>query len=51
LGSDAVNLLKLADTSRGEELEKWLPVSLSTDHDEAVNFFETERGKAMLGQL
>lgn len=46
LGSEAIGLLKQADAARQAELEKWLPVSLSTDHDEAVNFLETEVGKA-----
>lgn len=41
LGSDAVGILKQADATRQAELETWLPVSLSTDHDDAVNFFET----------
>ncbi|GAB4033000.1 SDR family oxidoreductase [Spirosoma gilvum] len=45
LGSEAVGFLKKADAARQAELEKWLPVSLSTDHDDAVNFMETETGK------
>lgn len=45
LGSEAVALLKQADAARQAELEKWLPVSVSTDHDEATNFLETEAGK------
>lgn len=48
LGSEAIALLKHADESRNAELEKWLPVSISTDHDEAENFLETEQGKAMI---
>lgn len=50
LGSDAVNLLKSADERRKQEFEKWLHVSLSTDADGALNFLETEQGKAYLGK-
>lgn len=45
LGSEAIGLLRNADANRQEEMEKWLPVSLSTDHDDAENFHETEMGK------
>ena len=48
LGSEAIAILKLADEARRAELEKWLPVSLSTDHDEAENFLETAAGKTIL---
>lgn len=48
LGSEAVGFLKTADESRKAEFEKWLPVSVSTDHDEAINPFETEEGKKYL---
>ncbi|MGO8013153.1 hypothetical protein ACC715_36805, partial [Rhizobium ruizarguesonis] len=47
LGSEAVALLKNTDAIRAAELEKWLPVSISTDHDEAENFLETEAGKLL----
>ncbi|MFC5409711.1 oxidoreductase [Larkinella bovis] len=46
LGSEAVGILQQADANRKAELEKWMPVSLSTDHDEAENFFESQFGKA-----
>jgi len=49
LGSEAIGRLKQADAARQAELEKWLPVSISTDHDEAQNFFETELGKQLFG--
>jgi hypothetical protein len=29
-------------------MEEWLPVSVSTDHDEAENFLETEMAKFYL---
>jgi NAD(P)-dependent dehydrogenase (short-subunit alcohol dehydrogenase family) len=50
LGSEAAGMLKQADENRKAEFEKWLPVSLSTDHDEAINFLETEYGKELLGK-
>jgi NAD(P)-dependent dehydrogenase (short-subunit alcohol dehydrogenase family) len=49
LGSEAAGLLKQADADRKAEFEKWLPVTLSTDHAEAHNFLETEYGKSILG--
>jgi NAD(P)-dependent dehydrogenase (short-subunit alcohol dehydrogenase family) len=45
LGSEAISILKQADAARNAELEKWLPVSLSTDHQEAENFLDSEVGK------
>ncbi len=48
LGSEAVEILKKADQARAEELDQWLPLSTSTDHDDAVNLMETEAGKAYL---
>jgi NAD(P)-dependent dehydrogenase (short-subunit alcohol dehydrogenase family) len=50
LGSEAAGMLKKADEQRKAEFEKWLPVSLSTDHNEAVNFLETDYGKELLGK-
>ena len=50
LGSEAVGILKKADESRKVEAEKWLSVSISTDHDDAVNPFESEEGKKYLTQ-
>ncbi|SDP99255.1 short chain dehydrogenase [Mucilaginibacter sp. OK268] len=48
LGSEAIALLKNADSLRTAEMEKWLPMSLSTDHDEAENFLESEAGKLLM---
>ena len=48
LGSEAVGILKQADTARTAEFEKWMPVSLSTDHDEAEDFLETTLGKTFI---
>lgn len=48
LGSEAFALLTKADADRTEELLKWKDVTLSTDHDEAVNFLDTAHGQAML---
>lgn len=49
LGSEAVGMLRMAQEERQAEFEKWLPVSTSTDHDEAVDFFTTEAGKKLTG--
>ncbi|ASU31985.1 oxidoreductase [Mucilaginibacter xinganensis] len=48
LGSEAIGLLKKADADRTAEMEKWMPVSLSTDHHEAEDFLNTAAGKAIL---
>jgi NAD(P)-dependent dehydrogenase (short-subunit alcohol dehydrogenase family) len=48
LGSEAVAFLQKADADRTAEFEQWLPVSLSTDHDEAENFLNTPVGKSYL---
>ncbi len=45
LGSEAIGLLKNADKLRQEEMEEWLPVSLSTDHEEAAPFLESPLGQ------
>jgi len=49
LGSEAIGMLKQANTARQVEMEKWMSVSISTDHDNAVNFLETEAGKKFYG--
>lgn len=48
LGSEAVGIVQAADKERNAELEKWLAVSTSTDHDEAVDFLNTEFGKKIV---
>lgn len=48
LGSEAIGILKAADKARGEELEKWLPVSTSTDHDESEDFLDTKLGQSFM---
>jgi NAD(P)-dependent dehydrogenase (short-subunit alcohol dehydrogenase family) len=50
LGSEAAGILTAADEARKAEFEKWLPVTLSTDHDEAADFSKTIYGKELLGQ-
>lgn len=47
LGSDAAGLLKRANAEREEEFNKWQDVTLSTDHDDAVDFFETHAAKIL----
>ena len=51
LGSEAVAMVKQANVLRGEEMEKWMPVSTSTNADDAENPLETEAGKAFFGRL
>jgi NAD(P)-dependent dehydrogenase (short-subunit alcohol dehydrogenase family) len=45
-GSEAIGMLKHADAARTAEMEKWMEVSLSTDHDNAENFLATDLGKS-----
>ncbi|KAA0989713.1 oxidoreductase [Dyadobacter aurulentus] len=45
LGSEAIGILQRADAARQAEMTKWLSVSMSTDHDNAEEFFESEAGK------
>ncbi len=46
LGSEAVAMVKQANVLRGEEMEKWMQVSTSTNADDAENPLETKAGKA-----
>jgi NAD(P)-dependent dehydrogenase (short-subunit alcohol dehydrogenase family) len=48
LGSEGLAIVKASEIAKMAELEKWAPVSISTDHDDAPDFFETEQGKAYL---
>ncbi len=48
LGSEGIAIVRASETAKLAELEKWAEVSVSTDHDEAQNFFETEQGKSYL---
>ncbi|MGN7721673.1 oxidoreductase [Chitinophaga sp. 22620] len=45
LGSEAVALLEQANAARDAELAEWKPVSISTDADDAGNFFESDVSK------
>jgi NAD(P)-dependent dehydrogenase (short-subunit alcohol dehydrogenase family) len=49
LGSEAAGMVKQANAARSEEMEKWLPVSTSTDADDAVDPTQTEMGKSFFG--
>ena len=49
LGSEAAALLTHADEARKVEFDAWLPVTKSTDHDDAEDFLSTEYGKALTG--
>jgi NAD(P)-dependent dehydrogenase (short-subunit alcohol dehydrogenase family) len=48
LGSEAIGIVKQAEAVKLAELEKWITVSISTDHDDAENFLETEQGKMLM---
>ena len=48
LGSEAVQIVRNAEASRMEELKKWEHLSLSTDHDDAVNIFESADAREYL---
>lgn len=50
LGSEAVQILKSVNTAREAEFEKWMKLSLSTDHDDAGNMFESEEGRLFLAK-
>lgn len=45
LGSDAVSILEAVDQQRKKELEKWKPVSASTDFDDVENPWASEETK------
>jgi NAD(P)-dependent dehydrogenase (short-subunit alcohol dehydrogenase family) len=45
LGSEAISIVKGSDTAKKAELEQWESISVSTDHNEAVNFLESPEGK------
>ncbi|GAA3784378.1 oxidoreductase [Flavobacterium ginsengiterrae] len=45
LGSEAITILKNADEARTEEMEKWMNVSLSTDHEDSGSFYDSGQGK------
>jgi hypothetical protein len=48
LGCEAIGLLKHADANRTAEMEKWMATGLSTDRDDAEDFFASERQKTFL---
>lgn len=48
LGSEAIALLKHADEVRNQEMEKWLPVSLSTDHQDSAQHANSDFVKSFL---
>lgn len=50
LGSEAAAILQSADQNRKKEFEQWCDVSISTDHDEAVNVLHSEEGKQFLAK-
>jgi len=46
LGSEAVHMVKQANLVRSAEMEQWLPVSASTNADDAVDVTQTEMGQS-----
>ncbi|WP_214073424.1 oxidoreductase [Mucilaginibacter sp. dw_454] len=48
LGSEAIGFLNHANQVRQEEQDKWLPVSLSTDHADSEDFANTDFAKSFL---
>lgn len=51
LGSEAIGMLKAANENRQTEMDTWMEVSLSTDHDESQNFLDTPQGKWYTGDI
>lgn len=49
LGSEAAGMLRIAQAAQQAEFEKWLPVTISTDHADATDFLSTEAGKMITG--
>ncbi len=49
LGGEAVGMIRQANAARDEDMEKWLPVSLSTRADDAEDFTQTELGRSFFG--
>jgi len=45
LGSEAISIVKGSEAAKKAELEQWESISVSTDHNEAVNFLESPEGK------
>jgi NAD(P)-dependent dehydrogenase (short-subunit alcohol dehydrogenase family) len=45
LGSEAIGMLKAANERRDAEMQEWINVSLSTDHDDSKDFLGTPQGK------
>lgn len=45
LGSEAISIVKSSEVAKKAELEQWENISISTDHNEAVNFLESQEGK------
>lgn len=50
LGSEAIGILQIADQNRTEEMEKWMNVSLSTDHVDSESFLDSAQAKWFSGK-
>lgn len=51
LGSEALAMTRHADLLRKTEMDQWEEVSVSTNHDDAEDFLQTEAGKRFLGKV
>ncbi|RYY54655.1 MAG: SDR family NAD(P)-dependent oxidoreductase [Chitinophagaceae bacterium] len=51
LGSEALAMTRHADLLRKAEMDQWEEVSISTNHDDAADFLQTEAGKRFLGKI
>jgi NAD(P)-dependent dehydrogenase (short-subunit alcohol dehydrogenase family) len=51
LGSEAIAIVKYSEGAKNAELDKWIDVSRSTDHDDAGDFFASEAGKSYRGLI
>jgi NAD(P)-dependent dehydrogenase (short-subunit alcohol dehydrogenase family) len=49
LGGEAVGMIRQANAARDEDMEKWLPVSLSTNADNAEDVTQSEIGRSFFG--
>lgn len=50
LGSEAIGILKVADQERQQEMENWLDVSLSTDHEDSEKSMDMSQAKWFAGK-
>ncbi len=49
LGSEAVSMIQQANAARQAEMEEYMHVSTSTDHEDAQNVLESSLGRQLFG--